>query len=401
MPEFVYTARNASGENVSGTIAAPSKRDSLRALSERSLFVLRVESKAPPRENPFAARRIKTATLATNLTQLADLLNNGVPLLAALEILAEQAPHPRLKKMLGEVHDQIADGAAIDEAFGRHPDVFGELTVSMIRAGTEGAFLEDALKRTSDFLELQEETRARLVGAMIYPTVLMTLGTLMTVGLIVFVVPQFSELFARLEAAGGLPGPTVVLLAMSDLLQRFGLVIAAGLLGLVWGANRFVRSRQGRLFFDRWKLKLPIVGRIVHDAAISRFCRVLGTLLRNGVPLLRALEISSGSAGNVVLAQAIRASGENVSSGDTLAKPLAECGLFPRSVMAMIRIAEESNTLDDVLVKIADALDRDNARRIDMMLRLVEPAILVVIGGMILFVLSAMLLPVFDMGRAL
>jgi general secretion pathway protein F/type IV pilus assembly protein PilC len=178
------------------------------------------------------------------------------------------------------------------------------------------------------------------------------------------------------------------------------LVLAAAV-GLVVWLRHAARTERGRMVADRWKLKIPVAGPIFLNSAVSRFCRVLGTLLRNGVPLLKSLEISADSAGNQVLARAIRNSAENVSSGETIARPLASCGLVPRPVMAMISVAEESNTLDTVLVSIADKLDRKIARQLDVMVRLVEPLMLLVMGGVILFVLVALLLPVFDMSATL
>lgn len=401
MPEFAYKARNHAGSDVAGTITATSRRDALCALGERQLFPLSVEDAAPARPAWQRKRRIKTGLLATTLTQLADLLQSGVPLLRSLDVLAEQAVHPTLAEVLDDVRNQVAEGAPLDEALGRHPQVFSELTISMVRAGSEGAFLEDALKRTADFLERQEELRGRVVGAMTYPVILAGAGVTITVVLIVFFVPQFAGLFARLEEQGGLPLATVALLAVSDLLGKYGLLVAAAIAGVVFWARRQLSTERGRLFADRAKLKLPLAGKIFLGYAISRFCRVLGTLLRNGVPLIKSLEISSGSTGNRVLSQAIRQSAENVSSGETLAKPLAECGLIPRSVMAMIGVAEESNNLDNVLVNIADGIDRQIGVQLDLMVRLLEPLTLLVMASAILFVLMAILLPVFQMSSTI
>ncbi|MCR4412588.1 MAG: type II secretion system F family protein [Thermoguttaceae bacterium] len=398
MPEFIYTARNPSGQDVVGTITASGKRESLAALAERDLFPLRVE---PVRARARAwqpRRKIKSQAVATNLQQLADLLQNGVPLLKSLDILAAQATPRELGEVLADVRDQVAEGTPLDEAFARHPRVFGELTVSMVRAGAEGAFLEDALKRTADFLELQEELKWRVVGAMTYPAILAVAGALVTVVLIVFFVPKFAALFARLEQqGGGLPWATVALLSLSGFLARYGLYVAGALAGVGVWLKGAIKTERGRRIADAWKLKIPVAGNIFLNSAVSRFCRVLGTLLRNGVPLLRAMEISSESAGNKLLARAIRASAENISSGETLAKPLAQCGLIPRPIMAMITVAEESNNLDAVLVNIADGLDRKIARQLDIMVRLVEPMLLLTMGTVILFVLVALLLPVFEM----
>jgi general secretion pathway protein F/type IV pilus assembly protein PilC len=285
----------------------------------------------------------------------------------------------------------------LDEAMSKHEALFGALTISMVRAGSEGAFLEEALKRTAKFMETQQELKARVRGAMIYPTFLACMGLTVTVVLIVFFVPKFSELFVRLEQeGGGLPMVTVVLLTMSDVLGKYGLFVAAVLGGLIWWLRRLAQTERGQVFVDRWKLKIPVAGPIFLGYAVSRFCRVLGTLLRNGVPLLKALEISSDSAGNRVLSGAIVDSAENVSAGETLSEPLAKCGLIPPSVMAMIRVAEEANNLDEVLVSIAESVDRNTARQIDVMVRLAEPTMLLFMGVMIGFVLVALLLPVFD-----
>ena len=400
MPQFTYVARTASGQDVTGSMSAGSRRETLLALAERSLFPLRVEAAGGglslARWRP--RRRIKPQLVATNLAQLADLLQNGVPLLKSLDILAEQATQRELAEVLGGIRDQVAEGVSLDAAMARHPDVFGELPVSMVRAGSEGAFLEDALKRTADFLELQEELKWRVVGAMAYPAFLAVAGACVTLILVVFFVPKFASLFVRLQQqGGGLPAATVALLWLSDTLARYGLFLAGALTLAVLWLRQAARTDRGRLVADGVKLKLPVAGPIFLNSAVSRFCRVLGTLLKNGVPLLKALQISSDSAGNKVLARAIQASAENISSGESLSRPLAQCGLIPKAIMAMISVAEESNNLDTVLVSVADTLDRKIGRQLDIMVRLVEPVMLLLMGTVILFVLVALLLPVFDM----
>jgi len=401
MAEFAYIARNASGEDVVGSLSAATKREALCALTEKSLFPLRVESAKPSLFKWKPKKRITGELLASNLGQLADLLQSGVPLLSAMEVLVGQCMNPSLSEVLTDIRDQVVDGASLDEAFARHPDVFGDLTVSMVRAGCEGAFLEDALKRTADFLELQEELKGRVVGAMAYPAFLAIFGFGVTVVLIVFFVPKFAELFEQLEQNGGLPEATVALLWISDTLGQYGLWMVPCVVGSFVWLKRAAKNERGKMMLDRWKLKIPVVGKIFLGSAVSRFCRVLGTLLRNGVPLLRALEISRDSAGNALLAAVIRDSAENISSGETLSKPLGDCGLIPLPVMAMIRVAEESNNLENVLINIADGIDRKTDRQLDIMVRLVEPAMLMVMGTVIMFVLVALLLPVFDMSAAM
>ena len=395
MPEFAYTARTLSGDDIVGTMTTGSRRETLQALAEKSLFPVHVAEKKS--QQWMVRKSVKPQLLSGTLSQLADLLENGVPLLDSLGILVEQSDHVTLAEILTDIRDQVAEGTPLDEAMTKHAALFGSLTISMVRAGAEGAFLEDALKRTAKFMETQQELKARVKGAMIYPVFLASMGFTVTVVLIVFFVPKFSELFARLEQeGGGLPTATVVLLTASDVLSRYGLFLGSITVALVWWLRRLARTDRGELFVDRWKLKIPLAGPIFLGYAISRFCRVLGTLLRNGVPLLRALEISSDSAGNRVLSDAIRESSENVSAGETLSAPLAACGLMPPSVMAMMRVAEEANNLDDVLIGIAESVDRTTSRQIDVMVRMAEPLMLLVMGVLIGFVLVALLLPVFD-----
>ena len=401
MTEFAYTARSTTGKNSSGVMTATSKREVFAMLRERALFPVRVEEVKGPMQLWPKSRRTKTEILANNLTQLADLLQNGVSLMAALNVLVEQASQDIMKEVLSDVRDKVAEGVPFDQALARHPDIFGELTISMVRAGSEGAFLEDALKRTADFLEMQEEMKGQVVGAMAYPAFLGVAGTIVTVVLVVFFVPKFAELFDQLKRAGGLPGPTVALLAISDFLGRYGLLLLGGMVALFFWLQKRLKTESARLMIDRYKIKLPAIGPIFLSTALSRFCRVLGTLLTNGVPLLRALEISSGATGNRVLAEAINGSAKNISSGETLARPLQECGLFPKPIMAMITIAEESNNLEKVLINIADGIDRKIGRQLNIMVRLLEPSMLMILGAVVLFVLTALLLPVFEMSSTM
>jgi type II secretory pathway component PulF len=401
MAEFTYTARTMAGQDVSGLISAESRGDVMSLLTQRSLFPISVNPAAKKSSLSLGFRRgVSAELLAATLTQLSDLLSNGVALLQALDILSQQATHDRMKEVLSDVRSRIAEGKQLHEAMAAHRDVFSDLTLSIVRAGTEGAFLEASLQQTAEFLERQEELRSKIRGAMAYPAFLATAGSIVTLVLIVFLVPKFSELFATLERQGTLPAPTVILLWLSGFLGRFGILVAVAAAGILYLIRRWSLSPAGRETLDTYRTKLPLFGPISLNSSVSRFCRILGTLLRNGVPMLKALEISSDSAGNVVLGQAIRRSAENISSGETLSSPLSKCGLFPSNIMAMITIAEEANNLEKVLGSIADGIDKKVARQLDTMVRLIEPALLMVMGGAVLFVIVALLLPVFEMSTA-
>ncbi len=401
MPDFAYVAKTATGERREGTIAAQTRRAAMQRLRQQTLYPVSVSDVKPAigmAGNFQLPQRVKKEQIADLCTQLADLLNNGVPMLEALSILCDVTINPRLKTAVKRIHDAIAEGATLDQAMANEPAIFSELTLSMVRAGQEGAFLEESLHRTSVFLCKQDEMRSKIVSALAYPIILGVVGTLITSLMMVFLVPKFQPFFDRLEATGaGLPTITVLLLAVSHTLLNYGLLLPFPAIAIVWGIKKYLATESGRTNWDTWKLKIPVLGNIFHDAAVSRACRVLGTLLRNGVPILKSLRISSESTGNRLLQRAMLKSAENITTGDTLAKPLAASGLIPPQIMAMIRIAEESNTLDDVLVKIADRIDGKVERQLEVMVRMIEPLMLVLIGGMVMFVIVGVLLPVFDL----
>ncbi|MFN4906759.1 MAG: type II secretion system F family protein [Planctomycetota bacterium] len=404
MAEFAYTAKSSTGEKLSGMIAAASRAEAMQKLRAQSIYPMSVKDAAPATTSLSIKLpvRVKKDQVADFCSQLADLLSNGVPMLESLKILGEATENPKLQETCMAIHDAVSQGDTLDVAMGKYPAIFSELTLSMIRAGQEGAFLEESLQRTSHFLRKQDEMRSKIIGALTYPIILGVVGSIIVAAMVVFLVPKFQPFFDRLEQNGtGLPLITIVLLGASKLLMNYGLLVILAVAGIVFGIMRWIKTESGRRLVDKIKLKTPIVGDIFHDAAVSRACRVLGTMLKNGVPLLRSLRISSESTGNVLLAEAMLKSADNVTAGDTLSKPLAASGLIPPQVMAMIRIAEESNTLDEVLVKISDRIDGRIERKLEVMVRMIEPMMLIFIGGMVMFVIVGVLLPVFDLNSSI
>jgi general secretion pathway protein F/type IV pilus assembly protein PilC len=275
------------------------------------------------------------------------------------------------------------------------------MAVNMSRAGAEGGFLEDALMRVAQFTEQQSELRSRTIGALIYPAVLASIGTIVVTVLLVFFVPKFGEMFDQLRRSGNLPAITEWLLWFSGFLQRFGIFFLMAMLATYVGLKYYLATPAGRRNWDAIKLKLPLFGPIFLSLAVARFCRVLGTLLKNGVPILKGLEISREASGNKILSEAIEQAAENITSGASLSVPLGKSGHFPRNVTEVISVAEESNTLDDVLVNVADNLEKNTLRKLDMMVKLIEPLMLVVMAGIIMVVVIALLLPIMKMGSVM
>jgi general secretion pathway protein F/type IV pilus assembly protein PilC len=375
----------------------------MQKLRAQAMYPMRLEDAAPKSKSITISlpKRVKKEQVADFCAQLADLLTNGVPMLESLKILSEATENPKLQETCMAIHDGVSQGDTLDVALGKHPTIFSELTLSMVRAGQEGAFLEESLQRTAHFLRKQDEMRSKIIGALTYPMILGVVGTIIVSAMVVFLVPKFQPFFDRLEQNGtGLPIITVVLLTASNVLKNYGLFVILAIVAMVVAFMKWMKTDQGRRIIDQVKLKTPVAGDIFHDAAVSRACRVLGTMLKNGVPLLRALRISSESTGNILLAEAMLKSVDNVTAGDSLSKPLAASGLIPPQVMAMIRIAEESNTLDEVLVKIADRIDGRIERKLEVLVRMIEPMMLIFIGGMVMFVIVGVLLPVFDLNSS-
>lgn len=400
MPDYTYKARNMTGEIISGSMSANSERDVVNWLSGQSLFPVNVEAGKEAKAITFGGR-VNDQKIAVFYEQLASLISNGVPLLRALRILQEQTRIPAFKNALEDVISNIEDGETLSDCFARHPKIFSEMAVNMSRAGAEGGFLEDALVRVAKFTEDQAELKSRTVGAMIYPAVLASIGSIVVAVLLVFFVPKFGKLFDQLREKGELPAVTDWLLWFSGSLRSYGLIVLGVMVVLYLLARVQLNTEKGRVFADGLKIKIPMFGPIFLNLAVGRFCRVLGTLLKNGVPILKALDISREASGNRVLSEAIGDAAENITSGESLSGPLSQSGHFPRNVTEMISVAEESNTLDDVLINISEGLEKHTVRRLDLMVKLLEPLMLLVMAAIVLVVVVALLLPIMKMGSVM
>ena len=400
MPDFAYIARDPEGQRVSGSLTAASERDVLNILSGKSLFPVEVSLEKVSR-SPLSRKRVGGQTMANTYNQLAALLRSGVPLLRSIKVIRQQTSNTRLKDVLDDISHRVEDGATLGEAMARYPRVFSEMAINMVRAGGEGGFLEDALDRVSKFTEEAEDLKSRTVGALAYPAFLGVVGTLVVGGLVIFFVPRFAEMFTGLREKGELPMMTEWLLWLSDSFWYYSiplLVITVIVVVFVWYQ---LETESGKRWRDLIKLRLPMLGPVFTSLAVARFCRVLGTLLTNGVPILRSLQISSAAAGNRILSEAITDASENISSGQSLATPLGRCEYFPNTVVEMISVAEESNTLDQVLIEIADGLERRTVRRLDLVVRLLEPLMLLILAAIVLCVVIALLMPVMKMSSML
>jgi general secretion pathway protein F/type IV pilus assembly protein PilC len=397
MPQFTYTAMTEAGARITGALEADSEAAVLRALEERRLFPVAVRGKAGAANGAPPKRRVKAADLGMLYSQLADLLGSGVPLLRALDSLIKSTPGANLKALLKEIRASVSEGKSLTETLRQYPQVFPPLHVAMIQAGERAAFMEEVLHSLAGFIERFEELRSKVIGALIYPALLAGLGTVVMIAALMFFVPKFEPLLANAKK----PWPSEVMFALSHIVRHYWYLVLAGMgavVGFIW-VNLKSELMQRKL--ERWRLKIPVVGSALRLLAITRFCRILGTMLANGVPLLQALKISKDATGSNILADRIAEATEAVRDGKRLSEPLSRGDFIPEQILAMIAVAEESNNLDKVLVQIADTVERRTNRQVDQAVRLIEPAILCLVAAAIGFLALGLLLPIFTMASAL
>lgn len=394
VPSFSYKAYNAGGQSVTGVITAENYQVAMRMLDEQALFPVKVDEGVDQSGPGGIGRKIRIRHLTMIYNQLADLLRAGVPMLRSLDVLAKQEISPALTLLVKDLRENVAGGMSLGDAMGKHPRAFPPLVSSMVKAGEQGGFLEDVLARLAVFSERQEELRGKIIGSMIYPAVLVTAGAGVVTFMLTYVVPKLRDNL-RPETFNAL---THLVFGVADFLRDYYIVVIGMFAAVIVAYSTLRRTPGGQRMIAKAQLKLPVVGKVFTMVAVCRFCRILGTLLHNGVPILQALRISKDSAGNVLLAEQIESAEESVRKGDTLSSPLARSGLFPLDILDMISVAEESNTLDKVLVQIADTNETRLGRQVDLAVRIIEPVLLVCMAGMVFIIAIALLVPILTMG---
>jgi len=399
MPDFSYSALAATGLASTGTITAGSEREAALMLDAKGLFPTQITAAKASGGAQMFGGGVRPRTLVTAYSQMADLLHSGVPLLRALELLEKQSTNKRLQSVMRDVRMNVAEGVRLAQAMAKHPKVFNDLVVSMVRAGEEGGFLEDVLKRIATFIEHQEDLKGKVIGSLAYPVFLMFAGMVVLIVLMVGFVPKFDKIFGKLREKGELPLLTEYLMMVSNFMIDWWWAIIAAVVGSIFAYTAWARTPAGRRKMDQIRLGLPVFGKIYSNLALSRFARILGTMLHNGIPILKALQIAKDSTGNVILTEAVEKSTENITAGQKLAEPMRASKYFPSDMVEMIAIAEESNTLEKVLLDIADSMERRTSRGLELMVKLIEPVMMLVMAVVVLLVVMGLLLPVFKMGQ--
>lgn len=396
MASFTYTARTASGDLKSATIEAASKDDAVAQLKKLRMNVVKVEEAAKTPSKTKGSISMRDIVIFTR--QFSTMINSGLPLVQALDILSKQSENPVLQNVTRQVVFDVESGHTVADALAKHPNAFTELYVNMVAAGEAGGILDTILMRLATFMEKNDALVRKVKGAMIYPGVIMGVaGSAITV-LLIFVIPTFESMFASVGLA--LPLPTRIVIGLSNFLQGYWWALIIGGFFAFQSLKRYYATSDGQLKIDGLLLRAPVLGDVLRKSAVSRFTRTLGTLISSGVSILDGLEITAKTAGNRVVSDAILASRTSIAGGDTISAPLSKSGVFPPMVISMIAVGEQTGGLDEMLSKIADFYDEEVDAAVSGLLSLLEPLMIVFLGVVVGGMVVAMYLPIFDMINA-
>jgi type IV pilus assembly protein PilC len=394
MPTFAYTARTLSGELKNATMDAPSRDEVVAQLRRQKLIVVKVDEE----QNKKRLGKIKTRDIVIFTRQFSTMINSGLPLVQALDILSRQSENEALKSVTRQVVYDVESGNTVADALRKHPKAFTDLYVNMVAAGEAGGILDTILMRLATFLEKNDALVGKVKSAMIYPIVIMSVAAIAIMVLLIFVIPVFQNMFASVNLA--LPLPTRVVIGMSNLLKKYWWLFGGIVWGIVFMLRNYYRTPHGQLQIDTLLLRLPVLGDLLRKSAVSRFTRTLGTLISSGVSILDGLEITAKTAGNRVIHDAIMESRASIAGGDTISAPLQKSQVFPPMVISMIAVGEQTGGLDEMLTKIADFYDTEVDTAVSGLLSLMEPVMIVLLGVVVGGIVVAMYLPIFDMINA-
>ena len=398
MPVWTYSARTVAGDIRRSEVDLPSRDHVIAHLRKQKLIPVTVREK--PKDISFTQRKkVKARDIVIFTRQFSTMINAGLPLVQALDILARQTENAMLKKAVQDILYDVEAGNTLADAMSEHPKIFSSLYVNMVAAGESGGLLDTILMRLATFLEKSEQLQRKVKGAMIYPGVVLSVAVLAIAILLLFVIPTFEQVFSSFDQV--LPLPTRLVIGLSNLLESAWWAIAGSMVIGYLLFKRWVATDNGRLQADRILLRLPVLGPLVRKAAVARFTRTLGTMLASGVTILDGLEITARTAGNRVIHDAVMESRTAIAGGKSIAEPLKETEVFPPMVTQMIHVGEETGDLDGMLSKIADFYDDEVDVAVENLLKVLEPALIVILGTIVGGMIVAMYLPIFGLVNAI
>lgn len=396
MPVFVWEGKLANGSIRKGETEAESKTAVQLFLKRQKITAIKVKSK--PKQITLFEQKIKTKEVVVFTRQFATMINAGLPLVQCLEILSSQQQNPAFKKMLGQIKSDVEGGSTFADALGKHPKVFDNLFVNLVAAGEIGGVLDTVLLRLAVYMEKNEALKRKVKGAMTYPIIVLCVAFGVVAVLMIFVIPTFKDMFEQFGSS--LPAPTQMVVSLSAFFRGYWYFMVGLIIALIIAFKATARNEKGRYYLDSFALKLPVFGPLIRKVAVAKFTRTLGTMISSGVPIMDGLDITSRTAGNVIIENAIKSVRSAISEGQSMAEPLGASGIFPGMVVQMISVGEATGAMDQMLSKIADFYDEEVDAAVDALTSSLEPILMVFLGGVIGFVVVAMYLPIFKMASA-
>jgi type IV pilus assembly protein PilC len=401
MPDYIWTGVNRKGKKKKGEMEADSENFVRLTLRRQGIEPTKIKPKPKDVfENvKFLQPKVTEKDIVVMTRQFATMIDAGLPLVQCLEILFSQQDNKTFKRILKNIKEDVEEGSTFADALKQHPEVFDDLFVNLVAAGEIGGILDIILNRLASYIEKAAKLKKKVKGAMTYPIVVMVIAVLVVAVILIFVIPVFESMFADFGKA--LPVPTQIVVAMSEFLKSYILYIVVGFVLLIFAFRRFYKTDKGRALVDKLVLKIPVFGMLLRKVAVAKFTRTLGTMISSGVPILDSLDIVAATAGNMTIEEAIRETRQSISEGRTIAEPLADSEVFPSMVVQMISVGEATGALDTMLGKIADFYDDEVDAAVDALTAMLEPFMMVFLGGTIGGLVVSMYLPIFQMAGAM
>lgn len=403
MPVYEYTALNARGKEKKGVVNAESMRHAQDSLRRQRLYPRHIAPLASQASSPRATQwsrlfnRVNSSDLVVTMRQLATLLSAGLPLATCLDSVLQQVKKGGLYRTLAQIRDRIHEGSSLAAALEEQRQAFPPTYVAMVRAGESSGTLELVLERLAEFGEQQEALKRQLQSSLAYPVLILFVSLAVVFFLMSYVVPKVTQIFLDFEQA--LPLPTVILMQISAIVHAYWWAFPLILIAGVWGLRRYARTKRGKYRLDTWMLTMPLIGPLIHNIVLSRFSHTLGTLLKNDVSLLQALQIVRNVVHNTAVQQATDTVIKEVSEGSSLAGPMSQTAIFPPTMVQLIAAGEQSGQLAAMFLKVAQTNENAATSKLGTLTSLLEPVMILVLGGIVGFVVLAVLLPIFDMSQ--
>jgi len=400
MPVYIWKGKNSAGEKRKGEIEAPDQAAALAQIKRLRMTDLVIKEKPKDLLENVALFKPKVTgkDIVIFTRQMSTMIDAGLPLVQCLEILEKQQANPTFKKVLGEIRIDVESGSTLADSMRKHPKVFDKLFTNMIEAGETGGILDTILSRLAVFMEKAMALKKKIKGAMTYPTICLSISILILAIILIFVVPVFKTMFE--DFGSSLPVPTQIIVNLSEFFKSNSLSVIIVLILLGYVYKKIYSTEKGQVFFDRAFLRLPVVGILIRKVAVAKFTRTLSTMLQSGVPILEALQVVARTAGNKIIERAVFRVGDAIAEGRPIAEPLEESGVFPNMVVQMINVGESVGALDSMLEKIADFYDEEVDQAVENLTAMIEPFMMVFLGGMIGAMVVAMYLPIFKIAGA-